>query len=449
MAGLKISADQRTFSKDGKPFFWLADTLWSAFTNMTDQELDSYLTLRAQEGFNVLQINILPQWDRCWTPAPYMPFPLKEDGMFDYTAPFNQEYFDHAAHICEKIAERGFVPALAVLWGNYVPDTWASGMVSGNIMPKDLIPAYCEKVAETFSRFDPVFVISGDTDLEHESTVSYYTLAMQKLRRLCPDALQTLHIKGRYTYLPDEIVSGMDFYMYQSGHNSSYPEKCYTMAQEMSEKYPLKPIINAEPCYEQMGYSGNQYGRFTTRDVRRAAWMSILSGACAGVTYGAHGVWNWQKLNMPANPVTGEGFDMAKPWTEAMQFPGAWDYGYLKELLAQRRILSLLPVRRIANQVTGLKHETNPDGSEKMIRVSKPNPEIRMAATPDQKYFLIYAPTNTCVKVEGDFTEAIIRTVDLATRRVAEPSVSCRDGITSIEMCPFAEDILVVILVKN
>ena len=34
-----------------------------------------------------------------------------------------------------------------------------------------------------------------------------------------------------------------------------------------------------------------------------------MSGACAGVAYGAHGIWNWQKLNKPANPILGEGFD--------------------------------------------------------------------------------------------------------------------------------------------
>ena len=122
---LTVADDRRCLQRDGKPFFWLADTLWSAFTNMTDEELESYLILRRQQGFNVLQINILPQWDRCWTPAPCMPWPCKADGMFDYSAPMNQDYFDHAAHMCEKISAYGFTPALVVLWSNYVPGTWA------------------------------------------------------------------------------------------------------------------------------------------------------------------------------------------------------------------------------------------------------------------------------------------------------------------------------------
>ena len=359
---LTVADDRRCLQRDGKPFFWLADTLWSAFTNMTDEELESYLILRRQQGFNVLQINILPQWDRCWTPAPCMPWPCKADGMFDYSAPMNQDYFDHAAHMCEKITAYGFTPALVVLWSNYVPGTWASGMVSGNILPEALVGPYCRKVAETFARFDPVYILSGDTDLDTPESAACYEKVLYTMRGLCPDALLTLHIRGRYTYLPNTLAQGVDFYLYQSGHNAGYPEKCYTMPGEMLAAYPQKPILNSEPCYEQMGYSGNKYGRFSAREVRRAAWMSVLSGACAGVTYGAHGVWNWVKPGMPANPVGGEGFDAAKPWTEAMQFPGAWDYGWLKQLLEDHGVTALLPDDRVANVIKGVRHVKAPDG---------------------------------------------------------------------------------------
>ena len=36
--------------------------------------------------------------------------------------------------------------------------------------------------------------------------------------------------------------------------------------------------------------------------MRRAAWQSVLSGADAGITYGANGIWNWYKKGMPVNP---------------------------------------------------------------------------------------------------------------------------------------------------
>lgn len=74
---LTVADDHRCLQRDGKPFFWLADTLWSAFTNMTDQELESYLILRRQQGFNVLQINILPRGTAAGLRLPTCPGPAR------------------------------------------------------------------------------------------------------------------------------------------------------------------------------------------------------------------------------------------------------------------------------------------------------------------------------------------------------------------------------------
>ena len=43
---LKISKNKQTLLKDGKTFFYLADTCWSAFTNISDEEWDYYLYKR-------------------------------------------------------------------------------------------------------------------------------------------------------------------------------------------------------------------------------------------------------------------------------------------------------------------------------------------------------------------------------------------------------------------
>ena len=40
---LKISKNKQTLLKDGKTFFYLADTCWSAFTNISDEEWDHML----------------------------------------------------------------------------------------------------------------------------------------------------------------------------------------------------------------------------------------------------------------------------------------------------------------------------------------------------------------------------------------------------------------------
>lgn len=57
---LTVADDRRCLQRDGKPFFWLADTLWSAFTNMTDEELESYLILRRQQGSTCCRSTFCP-----------------------------------------------------------------------------------------------------------------------------------------------------------------------------------------------------------------------------------------------------------------------------------------------------------------------------------------------------------------------------------------------------
>ncbi len=97
--GLKVAINKKSFEKNGKPFFYLADTCWSAFTNITIEEWEYYLNLRKMQGFNVLQINIMPQWDASGTDLNYYPLPTKDKKTFEFTD-FNMEYFERAKTMC-------------------------------------------------------------------------------------------------------------------------------------------------------------------------------------------------------------------------------------------------------------------------------------------------------------------------------------------------------------
>ena len=71
---MSLTIENNILMKNGKPFFYLADTCWSAFTNIKDNDWDYYLDYRKSQGFNTLQINILPQWDASATDLCYEPF---------------------------------------------------------------------------------------------------------------------------------------------------------------------------------------------------------------------------------------------------------------------------------------------------------------------------------------------------------------------------------------
>lgn len=426
MSSIKIGNDKRSFIKNSKPFFYLADTCWSAFTNITLEEWEYYLDLRRKQGFNVLQINILPQWDASGTELNNYPLITADKKIFQFTE-LKGEYFENARKMCIMAKDKGFDIALVVLWCNYVPDTWASNMMNDNIMPFEFIDTYINKVHETFSDLDPIYIISGDTDFNTERTVAHYKKAGELLRELAPEALYTLHIKGRYTYIPEELLKLVDFYMYQSGHNAENMAMPYLLAEEFYNNYPAKPIINSEPCYEQMGYSRKMYGRFYQYDVRRAAWMSILSGASAGITYGAHGIYSWHKVGKRFGMGLGEGFDAPNSWNDAIKYPGAWDYGYIKYLLKTYNITKLDPCEDI------------------ILNDSK---DIRIATNENKDKMLVYIPINTNIKLNLDLTEYDVFIIDLDSKNIGYPDVQIKEGQSVIKMHNFEQDALALIMQK-
>lgn len=413
---LQIAENKKTLLKDGKPFFYLADTCWSAFTNITDEEWDYYLYQRKVQGFNTIQINILPQWDASATDLDYKPFVDGDPHIL------NDAYFQHAKEMCVKARQEGFQLALVVLWCNYVPGTWASRMLPGGVLPFDCLENYVKKVHEVFTELEPLYIVSGDTDFPEEETARYYIHVGRILKKLAPQCLFTTHIKGRYSEIPEELYELMDLCFYQSGHNAKDLTMPYSLSEKMQEKYPGKPLINSEPCYEEMGYSGNMYGRWSRRDVRRAAYVSVLSGACAGVTYGAAGIYSWHKVKKGFAMLLGEGFDMPKSWEEAMSFPGAWDYGYLKLLFEELSVSDLTPRQDL---------------------LLNPTTDIRVAQS-GSDLLLIYVPSNTKVRLGEDLSGWDFKAIDLAQRFVAYLGFTVKEGKTIVDMHPFGEDALIV-----
>lgn len=413
---LQVSENKKNLVKDGKTFFYLADTCWSAFTNITNDEWDYYLYKRKAQGFNTLQINILPQWDASGTDLNYSPF-IEGD-----TSRLDDFYFSHAKNMCIRAKEEGFELALVVLWCNYVPGTWASKILPDGILSFKCLDNYINKVHETFTELKPIYIISGDTDFPTKETEQYYVHAASLLKEKASDCLFTTHLKGRYYYIPDELYALLDLCFYQSGHNAKDLTMPYSLAETMKKLYPDKPVINSEPCYEEMGYSGNIYGRWNRYDARRAAYLSVLTGACAGVTYGAAGIYCWHKIGKGFAVLLGEGFDEPKSWEECMAFPGAWDYGYLKMLLEE------LNVKELTARQDLLINKTS---------------DIRIAQS-GEGLFLIYMPCNTKLRLQKDFTGWELRTVDLEERFIANTRFTVKEAQTIIDMHLFKQDALII-----
>lgn len=113
------------------------------------------------------------------------------------------------------------------------------------------------------------------------------------------------------------------------------------------------------------------YDRYHALDVRRAAWRAVLSGADAGLGYGAFGIWPWTDDSRPESKAKNIFTRELTPfdWRQCLQFNGAKELGYLKQL-----------INRIAPN--GLKPINDQDRN--------------FFAAKNDNYILIYLPVNNC-----------------------------------------------------
>lgn len=419
LSRFSISDSRDYFLRDGEKFFYLADTWWSAFTNPSLEECRYYLEYRRMQGFNAVQINVLPQHDRSEYNVFVEPFEALADGGWNFRRP-NKEYFDRAERIVEMAVERGITPALVVLWCNYVKGTWGSKISPKNIIPLEFLEEYVTYVAERFGGYEPIFVISGDTNFEEEDSIIYYKTALDIIKRRCPRSLTTMHLMGGLWEVPEVFVKSpnYDFYMYQSGHAVERQSLAYELARRFYGMPVKRPIVNGEPCYE--GHShGGKYGRFGRFDVRKAIWQSLLSGAKAGVAYGAHGIWCWHRrgARFLGERFSGTPYD----WETALRFPGAFDASFAKWVFESYDLFEIEPANdRLLNETSE-------------IRVSE-----------DGEKVVVYAPYGCDVKLRLDDVPHRWEGIELESRRVFKPSARLSDGQTVLEMSDFNSDVLYI-----
>ncbi|MCH8294320.1 DUF4038 domain-containing protein [Candidatus Poribacteria bacterium] len=401
---LRISKTKDYLLKNGEPFFYLADTVWAAFANLSVERWQGYLKFRRTQGFNAIQISILPiTHDTSTSKKNAHPFLLNGDGNWDFYR-LDEAYFDKAERMVSMAVESGFVPVLGVVWKNYVPGTSASQRSPiPSAMPLDAMKAYAKYAAERFKKYAPIFFISGDTAWDSDEEPLHYMAALEIVRRICPDSLITMHL-GTRSVLPDDFAEKVDFYMYQSGH-SPEQKTPYELAKRHQEYAVKRPVVNGEPCYEGHG-RGQTLTRFRAYDVRKATWQSLLSGAKMGMTYGGHGIWSCHSDGMGfVNPTWKF---VPYDWEEALRLPGAWDVAYAKWLFEHFELFDLNPV-------------------DVLVREDE---EVAVSSTPDRTRIALYAPHAYDVALKLDLSGYRCEAFDLENRRPFVPTVETGSSST-------------------
>lgn len=425
MKKLQISKTKDFFLCEGKPIFLLADSVWQAFSSITPEEWEFYLDYRWHQGFNAVQISVLPLTSET-TDFKIAPFKINSKGNFDFYK-INEDYFKKANEMLDNATKKGFIPYLAVTVCNYIPDeSEAYGYIDPDtIIPMDALEPYVEYVVKTFSKFNPVFMVSEDTSFLSEIAINYYLKILEIIKKLNSEALTTMHTSVRTDSLPDKFIYSdyLDFYMYQAGHFIELQDNPYKYAQKYYNSPVKRPIINTSVCYDGHGY-GYKYGRFSEFNIRKSIWQSILSGAKAGITYGAHGVWNWYIRGSDFKNISFS--NIPYDWQVAIRLKGAWEATFARWIFESYDLFSIEPALLILNENESQRNE------------------IRMSISEKNGLVIIYIPYNVDVKVNKNLRDFEFILINLSDKSIAKPRISIDKNITMIKMHDFNSDVLLI-----
>jgi hypothetical protein len=386
LSGLQLSAQQRLrvsdnrrflVYADGTPFFYLGDTGWELFHRLTLEEAARYFDDRAAKGFTVIQAVALAEFDGLHRPNAYGHTPLKND---DPTQP-NEDYFRDMDAFIRLAAQKGLYIGLLPTWGDKVFKAgWGKGP---EIFTTANARAYGEFLGRRYkNQPNIIWILGGDRNPRHEQDVAIWRAMAEGIEAGAggPEgALMTFHPQpradgGSSNWFHND--AWLDFNMNQTGHCRNGDN--YLKIKHDYELQPVKPTMDGEPLYEDhpVCFNAPQYGHSNANDIRKLGYWQLFAGA-HGHTYGCHDVWQFyapgrEPVNLPR-----------RPWTEALQLPGAQQMGYLKKLMLSQSVLDRIPDQ-------GLLAGDNPHDSS----------YVAATRAADGHYAFIYTPTGKTLQVK-------------------------------------------------
>lgn len=356
-AQIRVSENGRYLeTKDGNPFFWLGDTDWELFHRLNREEIVEFISIRKEQGFNVLQAVALAEFAGIREPNRYGDWPLNNEDPTqllitpgsDPKNAYEYDYWDHVDFAIATAAEKGMYIGLLPTWGDKVASLWGDGPIIFNEKNAEV---YGKILATRYAKhWNILWILGGDRPAVYKSKSSgvekdYDDRAVWRAMAkgiegvLGKKAFITYHPWGNVAstsqYIHDE--PWLDMNSFQSGHGSRESPAWDWTKRDLSLK-PQKPTLDMEPCYEDHpvnpwdGKWTRARGYFSAYDVRARIYRGVFAGAC-GVTYGHHQIWQFMNKDLYEPVNVG---DTIIPWRNAAHAEAAGEMQYLKNLMLSR-----------------------------------------------------------------------------------------------------------------
>jgi len=358
LSALKISENKRYLvDKDGNPFFWLGDTGWLLFSKLNREEVENYLSNRAEKGFNVIQamvlhtVGVVNIYGDSALIAKNVSKPLVTEGnSFEDTVQY--DFWDNVDYVIKKAEEKGLYVALIPIWGSNVK----SGHVS-----RDGAAEYAAFLASRYKDQSNIIWLNGG-DLMGSDSTEIWKIIGTTINQVDTNHLISYHPFGRTAssiWFHNE--DWLDFNMFQSGHRRYDQDDTEWAFGQDNWKYvnldyalePVKPTIDGEPSYDGIphGLHDSTQPYWTADDLRRYAYWSVFAGAF-GFTYGSNSVMQFYK---PTDDKPSYG--PREYWTAGIDLPGSGQMQYLKKLILSHPFLERIPDQSLIAGDNGTKYD--------------------------------------------------------------------------------------------
>lgn len=315
---LKVSSSKRHLvHNDGTPFLWMGDSAWVGPLKGSMADWQTYVDDRIAKRFTLTQITCgAPGWASNTDINGNAPF--IGSGISRWNPPFWQE-------LDRKL--------------QYANDRGLVLLVVGLMEPTFRYPSSTDAVR--FAR-NLVARLAGNFVILSPSFDSEYSALGNDVGNAASGAssrhLVTQHVGTSLTAARSYYDQGyLDLSGCQSGHNRGDRETCAFNAIEWNldlyRRNPFKPVVNLEAYYDSNGTASGLTATYqgTAKDARQLGYLSWMSGSL-GYTYGAFGLWDWEKDSNKGNH-----------WSKAMQFPSAAQMTHMRNLFASMEWWRLEP----------------------------------------------------------------------------------------------------------
>ncbi|MEM9671579.1 MAG: DUF4038 domain-containing protein [Cyclobacteriaceae bacterium] len=317
---------------DGTPFLWVGCTAWNGLLKSTDEEWDTYLKHRSEHHYSVIQC-VATQWR-----GADMNSHLQVAFIGQEPIEINPAFFQHLDQKINKINQYGLVAALVLLWA--LPYGEGRSLSPGFQLAQQEAVLLAKYLVARYGAHHVIWLPGGDGLYTHIYENRWKNIGQAVFGEEHAGVV-ALHPMGRSwvgdTYAEENWV---DVIGYQSGHSAEKPVVEYITrgpAIRGWKKLPPRPIINMEPCYEEI------FHRITAKEVRNAAYWSLFSTPVAGITYGANGIWPWIREGETILNHGELSRQSVSTWRDSLDLPGSKQVSYLSEFMQQFAWWKLFP----------------------------------------------------------------------------------------------------------